>query len=153
MSRFVLLRHTCPTEYQKPSHWDFMLEQEGQLQTWELRVLPLLWAQALGAPGAVEAVPAIRLPDHRLEFLEYEGPLTGGRGTVHRCDWGDYQLLRQEESIVEFFLSGKTILGNAKLQHKTPTPEPRPSGSPPPTWHLTATHPKKQASSQQHPTC
>ncbi len=90
MPRFVLLRHDCPADF-KPSHWDFMLEREGTLMTWSLDALPSAWATALGeSGGGGEAVDATRLADHRLAYLDYEGPISGDRGVVRRCDGGVY---------------------------------------------------------------
>ena len=111
MPRFVLLRHQCPPEYEKPSHWDLMLEQGGQLQTWEMRELPSAWALELGAPktSISEAVTAIRLPDHRLAYLDYEGPLSDKRGNVRRCDCGLYEVQHQDEKSIVFSLRGATL--------------------------------------------
>ena len=36
----------------------------------------------------LDHVPAIPLPDHRSIYLEFEGPLSGDRGTVQQCDRG-----------------------------------------------------------------
>lgn len=94
MPRFVLLRHDCPPHY-KPSHWDLMLEIGPVLATWELQRLPPVWACLFGgSDSAPESSPilATRLPDHRLAYLEYEGPLTGDRGKVERCASGTYSL-------------------------------------------------------------
>ena len=50
MPRFVLLRHECPPDWVKPSHWDLMLERGQVLETWQLIDLPASWAQQLGLP-------------------------------------------------------------------------------------------------------
>lgn len=76
--RFVVLRHELPAGSGRRSHWDLMLEVEGTLWTWEL-LEPL----AVDAPQT-----ARRLPDHRLEYLLLEGPVSGGRGTVKRAASG-----------------------------------------------------------------
>jgi len=117
MPRFVLLRHQCPPDYEKPSHWDLMLEQGNSLATWELRELPASWARLLNLPqnATVETVATVRLPDHRLAYLEFEGPLSGNRGEVHPCDRGDYKLLTQQEEILVFRLFGATLTCEAKL--------------------------------------
>lgn len=100
MPRFVLLYHDCPPGYERSSHWDFMLEAEGVLRTWALARLPRTWTSlrertaqlATGcAPNAgTDSVDAQRLGDHRLAYLEYEGPLSAGRGQVRRIDGGTY---------------------------------------------------------------
>ncbi|QEG34902.1 DNA polymerase ligase N-terminal domain-containing protein [Bythopirellula goksoeyrii] len=116
MPRYALLRHECPSEY-KPSHWDLMLEVGGVLATWELRELPAAWANALhlnvieaGAPGNVT-----RLPDHRLDYLDYEGPVTGGRGSVSRISGGSFQILESTPDTLTGVLSGETLSGEFKL--------------------------------------
>lgn len=58
-----------------------MLENDkGTLQTWALTECP--------APGAT--ILADELPPHRIEYLEYEGPIAGGRGDVVRVFGGHY---------------------------------------------------------------
>ncbi len=120
MPRFVLLRHQCLPNYKKPSHWDLMLEQRESLATWELRELPASWARLLGVQQAatLDAVPAIHLPDHRIAYLEFEGPLSGDRGVVHQCDGGAYEILSQQQGALAFRLSGATLKGEAMLSRK-----------------------------------
>ena len=73
--RFVVLEHDHPI-----LHWDLMLEFDGTLLTWRLpaNVKPTRW------------VNSERLPDHRLAYLDYEGPVSKGRGTVRRITGGHY---------------------------------------------------------------
>lgn len=77
MPRFVILTHDHPFR-----HWDLMLEEGPGLRTWRLTEAP--------QPG--RAIAAERLPDHRCEYLDYEGPVSGGRGTVRRVDHGTYDV-------------------------------------------------------------
>lgn len=111
MPRFVLLRHECPQEFPKPSHWDLMLEHEGKLQTWELRQLPASWAQQLGiaAGDGHDSLEIHPLADHRMEYLEYEGQIFGNRGSVTRTDVGNYEMLETEQSLQCFQLVGEKI--------------------------------------------
>ena len=105
MPRFVVLRHDCPPDYPRPLHWDFMLEAAGALATWAL----------LQEPAAEVEIAAEALADHRLAYLDFEGPVSGGRGTVARWDQGDYRLVSRGEDqwIVE--LRGERLLGRATL--------------------------------------
>jgi hypothetical protein len=75
MPRYVVLEHDFPTR-----HWDFMLESGDVLKTWRLAAPP--------CPGT--AVPAEPSFDHRPAYLDYEGPVSGGRGTVTRWDAGTF---------------------------------------------------------------
>lgn len=116
MPRFVLLRHECPPpskkpKHEKPSHWDFMLEHEGVLRTWELRELPMAWAALLGESSDSAAVTAIPLPDHRLAYLDYEGPVSGDRGSVRCCDRGTFELLEETQDTLTVGLRGELLHG------------------------------------------
>lgn len=117
MPRFVLLRHECPPDWEKPSHWDFMLESDGVLWTWELRELPSSWAAALGLEVAsdLNTVSAFRLADHRLAYLDYEGPVSGNRGHVTRSDAGNFQWIRQTPERLEVSLDGELLRGSVTL--------------------------------------
>ncbi len=99
--RFVVLQHDAP----RGRHWDFMLEEGGVLRTWAL-------AEAPGGPGPV---PAEALPGHRLVYLDYEGPVSGGRGDVTRWDEGTYRLEADREGEVAVRLEGRRLRGLAVL--------------------------------------
>jgi hypothetical protein len=101
MPRFVVLTHDHPT-----LHWDFMLEHEGVLRTWRL-------AQP---PDTQGAICAEALPDHRLAYLDYEGPVSGDRGTVERWDAGTYNTLEWASNRVVVDLAGKKLAGVAPLR-------------------------------------
>jgi hypothetical protein len=87
-TRFALLRHDVPADFGRQSHWDLLLEWEDACWTWAMNELPAGFTAMGGSTG----VPAKRLADHRKLYLEYEGPLSEGRGTVSReldgeCQW------------------------------------------------------------------
>jgi hypothetical protein len=100
MPRFVILTHDHPH-----LHCDLMLENEAGLRTFRLSRPP-------DPQGPVAAVP---LGDHRLAYLDYEGPVSGNRGTVARWDRGVYTSVRLEEEYVEVVLAGSRCVGRAKL--------------------------------------
>src|ERR1700730_7618701 len=77
MPRFVILQHDHPE-----LHWDLMLQAGETLRTWRLAKAPEL-------PG--EAIVASAIGDHRPMYLDYEGPVSGGRGQVIRWDQGTYE--------------------------------------------------------------
>jgi hypothetical protein len=119
MPRFVLLYHDCPPEFGKPSHWDFMLEHDGALLTWSLAELPTAWRREAGESSAIlSAVPATRLADHRLAYLDFEGPMSGNRGRVTRLDGGDYRVLEEVEGRLCVELCGGLVRGTATLTHE-----------------------------------
>jgi hypothetical protein len=113
MPRFVLLYHECPPSFGKPSHWDLMLEQNGFLMTWSLADLPANWRTP---PGHSLTEPdAIRLPNHRLEYLDFEGPVSGDRGHVSRVDRGEYVVVEETAEWLDVRLVGATAIGEVRL--------------------------------------
>lgn len=81
MARYVVLQHETPADPDRPVHWDLMLENGGVLWTWALPEIPR---------SGVEAA-AQRLADHRVMYLDYEGPISRGRGVVRRIMSGEFE--------------------------------------------------------------
>ncbi len=81
MSRFVILHHEMPDSSEKPTHFDVMLEYQGELVTFSIE----------GWPENAAPVVAQRLSAHRIEYLDYQGPVSGNRGTVSQFDRGTYE--------------------------------------------------------------
>jgi peroxiredoxin (alkyl hydroperoxide reductase subunit C) len=74
LRRFVVQRHdVAPGDV----HWDLMVEDGGALVTLKL----------VAEPGG--GVAGTRSFDHRLRYLEYEGPISGDRGSVALADAGE----------------------------------------------------------------
>lgn len=99
--RFVVLRHDCP----RGLHWDFMLEAGGALRTWALADEP---------SGSISCV-AQQLPDHRPAYLDYEGEVSGGRGSVTRYDRGEYLVSKEDTTGLVVELRGTQMRGTAVL--------------------------------------
>jgi DNA polymerase Ligase (LigD) len=104
MPRFVVLTHDHPL-----LHWDLMLEQGDCLRTWRL-------AQP---PDAAGSIVAEALPDHRLAYLDYEGPVSGDRGTVQRWDAGAYEILESSSNRLLVRFAGERLIGVAPLRRRT----------------------------------
>ncbi|MBN1555412.1 MAG: hypothetical protein JXA11_11760 [Phycisphaerae bacterium] len=85
--RFVILHHTMDQR----EHWDFLLEESDALATWQCPADPTTLS-----PG--QSIPCRKLPDHRMAYLHYEGPVSRDRGCVRRAQHGDYQVLQTDES-------------------------------------------------------
>jgi hypothetical protein len=125
MPRFVLLYHDCPPNYERASHWDFMLESCGALRTWVLEQLPHDWrivhARTCASypnclsPSQLNDVSAIRLSDHRLDYLELEGPLSGNRGTVTRVAAGMYRSEHEAPDNWRLALAGDNFATRVRL--------------------------------------
>src|SRR4051794_28972290 len=101
MPRFVILEHDWPTR-----HWDFLLEAGSVLRAWRFLVEP--------TPGCV--VPAEANADHRLFYLDYEGPVSGDRGNVTRWDAGTFDWLSDRADCVEVELRGRKLTGHWRLE-------------------------------------
>ena len=98
MPRFVILVHDWPAW-----HWDFFLEAGPVLKAWRL------WAE----PGYGKGIPAEPMFDHRLFYLDYEGPLSDGRGSVTRWDTGTFEIERvpseDETDLILFVLRKESL--------------------------------------------
>lgn len=88
LPRFVLLRHVLPAAAPGKSHWDLMLETSDLLFTLQLAALPSVGESPAGAAEAL--LLAKRLPGHRPLYLDYEGEVSGNRGSVERIAAGQY---------------------------------------------------------------
>ncbi len=104
--RFAVLLHRTPPGYPRPDHWDLLLEQSTGLWTW-----------ALPTPPERGPARAQRLPDHRLLYLDYEGPVSGNRGTVSRWDQGEYELLQTTGERFELCFWGEKLRGHYVLEY------------------------------------
>ncbi|MBT3277854.1 MAG: hypothetical protein HN909_05190 [Phycisphaerales bacterium] len=80
--RFVILHHTGVDE----EHFDLMLESNKALMTWACCENPM-------GLGEGQSASAQELLDHRKEYLQYEGVISGGRGEVKRVVEGQYSVL------------------------------------------------------------
>ena len=99
MPRFVVLRHDPPPDAAGTLHWDFMLEIGDVLKTWALDEEP--------QDGA--SIRATALADHRLAYLDYEGPVSQNRGFVTRWDQGTFELLGVTDQVWRVRLSGEKL--------------------------------------------
>ena len=102
-SRFVVLRHSA----RDGVHWDLMLDRGPTLATWRL----------LRAPHATDPnpIPAQPIGDHRRDYLDFEGPLSGDRGRVDRYDAGTYQAIAVASDCWEIEFRGAQLAGRYSL--------------------------------------
>jgi hypothetical protein len=97
--RFAIQRHDRDPD----PHFDILLERGGALRTFSVK-------QPLG-----ESEEARAIPDHRLLYLTYEGPISGGRGTVRLHDSGNYREESWKEDRISVRLDGKIHRGRLAL--------------------------------------
>lgn len=106
-ARFVILHHTghgC-------EHWDLMIEHKNALLAWQL----------LGEPNGLASLPidARRIGNHRKHYLEYEGAVSQGRGTVRRIESGTIKIEKLTGETCHFTAEGVLISGRLALSRKT----------------------------------
>jgi len=89
-------------------HYDLMLERGKVLATWQLSLPP-------GKLHPGQALSVRKLPDHRLAYLTYEGPISGRRGEVKILDSGSFELLRCDERQWTVKLDGGSTRGRFEL--------------------------------------
>lgn len=109
MTRFAILCHDSPGGV----HWDFLLEVGPVAKTWALPQ----------APESGVDMTCRALADHRLTYLDYEGPVSGGRGSVARWDHGACHIDRQSDLELVIELSGEKLNGRATLSRLPERPE------------------------------
>jgi hypothetical protein len=105
MPRFAILHHRMPSGSGRASHFDFLLQSGDVLRSWALS----------GQPSEGRAIEAQPLADHRLIYLDYEGPVSGNRGTVTRWDGGTFQWLSDTPQIVRVQIAGARLVGTVSL--------------------------------------
>lgn len=95
--RYAVLHHTHVAH----PHYDLLLETapDAPLATWRCEKWP---------PESEMTV--VRLPDHRRVYLDYEGPISGGRGEVSRVAHGSLRLLEKSDTHFRIRLGGAPTL-------------------------------------------
>jgi hypothetical protein len=101
----VILEHTGSADYKPGVHWDLMLEAGDGLRTWELD----------RRPREGSTVRATELGVHRLDYLDYEGPVSGNRGSVRRWDSGQFDVLSEAPNVIEISIHGGKLAGRMML--------------------------------------
>jgi len=101
--KFVIQKHRRGDDV----HWDLMLETADALETYRLPVQP----ENLTA----QPVEAVKILDHPLKFLTYQGSVNKGRGTVKIADTGIYKILNKDDTRTDFEFHGKILNGKFTL--------------------------------------
>ena len=104
MPRYVILRHELPPGNARASHYDVMFDTGETLRTWAIE-LP---------PDSTVEQPAEPLPDHRRDYLAYEGPVSGNRGAVTRWDEGEYETTADDDAFIAK-VQGRRLLGTIQI--------------------------------------
>jgi len=88
--RFVIQEHKKDGDI----HWDLMLETEGVLRTYRLDCPPERLSD--------KTAGAVKIFDHPLRFLTYEGSVNRGKGTVKIVESGRYKTSLTDPEKLEF---------------------------------------------------
>jgi len=105
INRFVIHQHSTAGQ----THWDLMLESGDILQTYRLDK----------APADIPHGPcdAVKIFDHPLKFLTYQGPVNKGKGKVRIVETGTYQILQEKHDLIKLNLNGQILKGKSVLTH------------------------------------
>ena len=89
--RYVVLRHEGVAQ----PHFDLMLETApgAALATWRIPRWPI-----------DEQINIDKVAEHRRDYLDYEGPISGDRGHVKRVTAGTYRLDRKFDTLWDITL-------------------------------------------------
>ncbi len=118
MPQFTILEHDHPW-----LHWDLLLDNgEPRIPTWRLAE-PVCSVEAATEVSLVR-IAAEPLANHRREYLDYEGPVSGDRGHVTQWDTGLYIPLTQRPDYWEVRLEGRRVSGFAVLTCTTGEEQP-----------------------------
>lgn len=101
--KFVVQKHSKAGSV----HWDLMLEAGSVLETYRLDLPP--------EKLILQTNTAIKIFDHPLKFLTYQGSVNKGLGTVEIADCGTYTSLTANSKQQELLLQGKILEGNFRL--------------------------------------
>lgn len=95
---FCVLEHTEGGRFTRETgsagvHWDWMfaVDSNGTLRTWSGAAASL--DELFGKSSSSVPYELCCLPDHRRRYLEYEGPISGDRGSVRRILAGRYRCI------------------------------------------------------------
>jgi len=107
--KFVVLEHDSPF-----LHWDLLIEDGIGLAAWRL----------LQRPGPAVEAHAVSMPVHRRHYLTWEGPVSGGRGSVKRVYSGTLTLPHDWPSLDEwldlmFTIHDSSVGSRCRLKQNT----------------------------------
>lgn len=104
MARFVVLRHDCPDG---SWHLDWMIQRSDPAVD---PSRPLLSFRVGVSPLAADRFEAERIGDHRAAYLDHEGEVSGGRGSVTRVSSGRALITALDPDRIEIVLDGSRRL-------------------------------------------
>ena len=76
----------------------------------------LITGQIVGRVEPQCSYVMIGLLDHRKAYLDYEGPISGNRGSVFRVDRGDFELIEATDDSLVTRVMGTRLRGTVWLK-------------------------------------
>lgn len=101
MPRYVVLSHDWPSP-----HLDLLLELDDRLRSWRLIELPSIGHRMIAQANF----------DHRLHYLDYEGPISDNRGVVQRVTAGLFDWLQVGPDRVLISVTSGALVGQVVLE-------------------------------------
>lgn len=98
--RFAILEHDYPF-----LHWDILLQEGDRLLGW----------RGDHHGHFLNGGPVVQTSDHRLLYLDYEGPVKGQRGSVRRIDGGTMTWRHLGQEKIEAEIKGRRWQGSLEL--------------------------------------
>ncbi len=120
-TRFAVQRHETPDSAE--SHFDLLVERDGVLVTFRVDDLDALAELAEGERLAVE-----RIADHRIIYLDFEGSISGDRGTVTLRDRGPGEVRPRGDGSLDLRVAGDRVRGTFRAAPAAPEAEAAPLG-------------------------
>lgn len=130
ISPFVILHHTGHISQDRGDHWDwlirfpeyFLAELAPRMQAnQEAQIHGLLTFASENHPTQWTSGSAFwRLSPHRMEYLQYQGAVSNGRGNVKRIAFGELQWIFLSDFQLQFRLFRLGYLDDS--QHSLQTP-------------------------------
>lgn len=108
MPKFVVLFHRVKPGSGRADHYDLMIERPAKNGTDETRAdrdESSLMTWELSRTLAVGVLEARRLPNHRVFYLDFEGPISNDRGHVQRVQAGQAKWSQFDEQEMRAELS------------------------------------------------
>ncbi len=87
-----------------------MIDNGEFLETWQIK------EGDMGRLISEEPITAELIDPHRRDYLEYEGPVSQGRGRVEIYDTGEYTLINRKKTSLSLLLRGKRCNGTIIMQ-------------------------------------
>ena len=104
--KFVVQEHSRRNQ---PTHWDIMFQVGDTLHSYRIERPP----DELEPEGTI----VVRITDHAVRFLTYEGSVNKGLGSVEIAEAGTYEVLSETEDERKLLLNGRILKGKFTLKH------------------------------------